>query len=196
MLAAEDRPPYVQFEIQTVEDRAASLEAGHYVVKDVVFAIVTPAGSKDRIPREANAWFAQLAQQVQENRFPAAWLQQYKAAYEAFKNDREPPLNGTSIRYLTVLSPAQIQACLNFSVKTIEDLATANEETLGRLGMGARMLKQKAVEWLESSKSVGQHVAKITALQQRNDELEATVQKQGEQITELLSKVAVLTAGK
>jgi len=196
MLAAEDRPPYVQFEIQTVEDRAASLEAGHYVVKDVVFAIVTPAGSKDRIPREANAWFAQLAQQVQENRFPAAWLQQYKAAYEAFKNDREPPLNGTSIRYLTVLSPAQIQACLNFSVKTIEDLATANEETLGRLGMGARMLKQKAVEWLESSKSVGQHVAKITALQQRNDELEATVQKQGEQIAELLSKVAVLTAGK
>lgn len=196
MLAAEDRPPYVQFEIQTVEDRAASLEAGHYVVKDVVFAIVTPAGSKDRIPREANAWFEQLAQQVRENRFPAAWLQQYKAAYEAFKNDREPPLNGTSIRYLTVLSPAQIQACLNFSVKTIEDLATANEETLGRLGMGARMLKQKAVEWLESSKSVGQHVAKITALQQRNDELEATVQKQGEQIAELLSKVAVLTAGK
>ena len=47
-----------------------------------------------------------------------------------------------------------------------------------------------------SSKSVGQHVAKVTALQQRNDELEATVQKQGEQIAELLSKVAVLTAGK
>jgi hypothetical protein len=194
MLASADRPPYVQFEVQSVEDRGASLQQGHYITKDVVFAIVTPAGSKDRIPRQADDWFAQLEQQVQEGRFPREWLNHYKAAYDAFKSDREPPLHGTSIRYLTVLSPAQVQLCLNFSVRTIEDLAAANEETLGRLGMGARMLKQKAIEWLESSKTVGQQVEKITALQQRNTDLEELVKIQGDKIAALTAQVEALTS--
>lgn len=162
----------------------------------MVFAVVTPAGSKDRIPRQADDWFAQLEQQVQEGRFSREWLNHYKAAYDAFKSDREPPLHGTSIRYLTVLSPAQVQLCLNFSVRTIEDLAAANEETLGRLGMGARMLKQKAIEWLESSKTVGQQVEKITALQQRNTDLEELVKIQGEKITALTTQVEALTSKK
>lgn len=196
MLASADRPPYVQFEVQSVEDRGASLQQGHYITKDVVFAVVTPAGSKDRIPRQADDWFAQLEQQVQEGRFPREWLNHYKAAYDAFKSDREPPLHGTSIRHLTVLSPAQVQLCLNFSVRTIEDLAAANEETLGRLGMGARMLKQKAIEWLESSKTVGQQVEKITALQQRNTDLEELVKIQGEKITALTTQVEALTSKK
>ena len=196
MLASADRPPYVQFEVQSVEDRGASLQQGHYITKDVVFAVVTPAGSKDRIPRQADDWFAQLEQQVQEGRFSREWLNHYKAAYDAFKSDREPPLHGTSIRYLTVLSPAQVQLCLNFSVRTIEDLAAANEETLGRLGMGARMLKQKAIEWLESSKTVGQQVEKITALQQRNTDLEELVKIQGEKITALTTQVEALTSKK
>ena len=196
MLASADRPPYVQFEVQSVEDRGASLQQGHYTTKDVVFAIVTPAGSKDRIPRQADDWFAQLEQQVHEGRFPREWLNHYKAAYDAFKSDREPPLHGTSIRHLTVLSPAQVQLCLNFSVRTIEDLAAANEETLGRLGMGARMLKQKAIEWLESSKTVGQQVEKITALQQRNTDLEELVKIQGEKITALTTQVEALTSKK
>lgn len=196
MLASADRPPYVQFEVQSVEDRGASLQQGHYITKDVVFAVVTPAGSKDRIPRQADDWFAQLEQQVQEGRFPREWLNHYKAAYDAFKSDREPPLHGTSIRYLTVLSPAQVQLCLNFSVRTIEDLAAANEETLGRLGMGARMLKQKAIEWLESSKTVGQQVEKITALQQRNTDLEELVKIQGEKIAALTTQVEALTSKK
>lgn len=196
MLASADRPPYVQFEVQSVEDRGASLQQGHYITKDVVFAIVTPAGSKDRIPRQADDWFAQLGQQVQEGRFPREWLNHYKAAYDAFKSDREPPLHGTSIRHLTVLSPAQVQLCLNFSVRTIEDLAAANEETLGRLGMGARMLKQKAIEWLESSKTVGQQVEKITALQQRNTDLEELVKIQGDKIAALTTQVEALTSKK
>lgn len=191
--ASTDRPPYVKFELQAVEDRESSIAQGHYVTKDVVFAIITPAGSKDRIPRKADEWFAQLDQQAAEGRFPLEWLRHYKEAYEAFKADREPPLHGTSIRYMTVLSPAQIDLCLNFGVRAIEDLASANEETLHRLGMGARALKQKAVEWLESAKSSGQQVAKITALQTRNEELEALVAQQAKRLAELASKVESLT---
>lgn len=36
---AEARPPYVTFEFRAEEDRAASIEAGHYVSKDVAYAL-------------------------------------------------------------------------------------------------------------------------------------------------------------
>ncbi len=188
MQAAEARPPFVQFEVQAVEDRSASLEQGHYVTKDVVFAITTPQGSKDRIPRKAEEWFEQLHQQVQEQRFPAEWLRHFRESYRAFCEDREPPANGTPLRNFTVLSPAQLQLLLNFGVRSIEDLAAANEELIGRLGMGGRALKQKAVEWLESSKSTGAQVEKIVALQQQNAALQETVDRLSSQVQELLLK--------
>jgi hypothetical protein len=53
-MADELKPPYVRFEVRSVEDRTASIESGHYVGKDVIFAIVTPAGTRDRIEREAD----------------------------------------------------------------------------------------------------------------------------------------------
>ena len=31
----EERPPFVRFEVRAEEDRQASIEAGHYVGKDV-----------------------------------------------------------------------------------------------------------------------------------------------------------------
>lgn len=67
---AEARPPYVMFETRAVEDRAASLEKGHYVTRDVDYAIITPMGSKDRTERVIKEWFDQLQQQVAEGRFP------------------------------------------------------------------------------------------------------------------------------
>jgi predicted RecB family nuclease len=48
--------------------------------------------------------------------------------------------------------PAQIKTLLDINVRTVEELAAANEETLNRVGMGGRALKQKAIIWLESSK--------------------------------------------
>lgn len=47
----KDRPPYVEFVIHPVEDRAASIESGCYTAKDVVFAHIMPFGGKDIIER-------------------------------------------------------------------------------------------------------------------------------------------------
>ena len=43
------RPPHVVYERRAEEDRTASIEQGRYVSRDVDYAIVTPAGSKDRV---------------------------------------------------------------------------------------------------------------------------------------------------
>lgn len=150
---AEARPPYVMFEVKSEEDRAASLEAGHYVAKDVHYAIITPQGSKDRFERRVDEWLEACAQSVSEKRLPDAWYNHYKAIYAAWKADQAMPLNGTSIKNWSVLSPAQIETLTRLRILTIEDIAAANEETIARIGMGARALKDKAVAWLQSTNS-------------------------------------------
>ena len=192
MLALEERPPYVRFEFRAVEDRAESITQGHYVSRDVAFALVTPAGSKDTIERVVEDWFAQLDQQVREERFPAHWLKAYKDAYEAWKTGNEIPLTGTAVKNWPVLSPSQTKLLLDLGIRAVEDLAVANEETIARLGMGGRALKQKAIEWLASAKDSGKQVEEIVALKAKNADLEEANSKLLAQMKELGERLTLL----
>jgi hypothetical protein len=189
---AKDRPAYVQFEVRAEEDRAATVEAGHYVARDVDFVIITPAGSKDRIERRADEWLVQIKQQVQEQRLPPEWAQAYRAAYGEWKEGREIPLNGTAIVNWPAVSPAQVKALLEARMRTVEDLAVANEETITRLGMGGRALKQRAVDWLASAKDVGKVGEEISAMRVLNESLTARNEELTEQLAGLSKRLASL----
>lgn len=176
MQMREDRPPFVKFEWRAVENRQASQEAGHYVAKDIAYAIVTPAGSKDRYENQVDDWFRMLEFERKENRFPPDWLQYYRNLYNSWLADEAPVELGTALRNWPVLSPAQLRMCQEVHLRTIEDLAIANEETLSRLGMAGRTLKQKAQDWLESSKHAGKQTEEMTALRVMNERLMQEVQ--------------------
>ena len=193
---AEARPPYVTFEIRAVEDRAASIEAGQYVSKDIAYAIITPQGSKDRIERIADEWFQHLAEQVQQGRFKMEWLRTFKDNYALWKEGQEVPESGTSVRNWPAASPAQVDAMLRVHLRTIEDVASANEEAIGRLGMGGRMLQQKAREWLSASSNVGRVAEEATALKVRNEELEKSNKEMREQLAALSARLEALEGGK
>lgn len=193
MQAAEARPPYVTFEIRAEEDRTASIAEGHYVAKDVHYAIITPQGSKDRIERVVFEWFDNLTAQVQQERFPQEWLSRFQAAYEAWKKGQELPLSGTPVMTWPAVSPAQVKVLQTAHVLTVEDLAAANEETITRLGMGGRALKQRAVEWLAASKNTGKHAEEMAALKASNSDLAAQNEKLGKQLAELSKQVEALT---
>jgi hypothetical protein len=171
MQAQEARPPYVTFEAREIEDREASTAAGHYVGKDIDYALICPQGSKDRVERIVSEWFVHIQAEVDNDRFPLAWLRAYKEAYEAWKSGYELPETGTAIKSWPVLSPAQISLLLALRVRTVEDLAQLNDEGLQRIGMGARALKQKAVDWLEASKDSGKLVQELEALRVQNEQL-------------------------
>lgn len=185
---AEDRPPYVSFELRAVEDRTNSIEAGHYVSKDVPFVLITPAGSKDRIEREAEDWFQYLQSQVQAERFPSEWYRAYKHAYEEWTKGNEPVLDGTDIKNWPVASPAQVKMLLAWNVRTVEDLARANEETLRRLGMGGHALKEKAIEWLSSAGSQGKVVEQIAALRAELADLKSENKELRQRVAEAEAK--------
>jgi hypothetical protein len=172
-MAEELKPNYVRFELRSVEDRTATIEQGHYVGKDVIYAIVTPAGTRDRVENEAEAWLRNVEEGVKQERIPAGWLTYYRQAYEDFKQSRETPEQGTPIIDWPGASPAQIKTLLDINVRTVEQLAAANEETLQRIGMGGRALKQKAIIWLESSNDQGKVAEEIAKLRVENEELKA-----------------------
>lgn len=179
MQQAEDKPPYIQFETRSEEDRDSSIVAGHFVGRDVDFVIVTQRGSRDRIERKWTEWLKVKEQETSEDRFNPMWLDQYKAQYRRWKEGQDDPLTGIPIKSWPVLSPSQTRLLIELSILTVEDLADANEETVTKIGMGARALKEKAKSYLEAAKGPGALAERMTkmeeslaGLQVRNESLE------------------------
>ena len=161
------RPPHVVYERRAEEDRTASIEQGRYVSRDVDYAIVTPAGSKDRVERVVSDWFLMLAGEVKAERWPQVWLDQLRAGYDSWTRGQTPPESGTPLSTWPALSPAQVKNWAQIGIRTIEELAEANEETLSAYGMGSRDMKSRAGLFLENAKSdSGPLVAKLRAAEE------------------------------
>lgn len=184
------RPPHVIFERRAEEDRQASIEAGRYISRDVDYAIVTPSGSKDRVERVVSDWFSMLAGEVRAERWPQAWLDQLKAGYEAWTRGQTPPENGTPLSTWPALSPAQVKNWAQIGLRTIEELAEANEEALTAYGMGARDMKSRARLFLENAGDSAALVAKLRA----SEELIASMQVRVESLEAQLKASAMENA--
>lgn len=181
----EDRPSYVRFEYRPLEDRAQSLANGHFTTVDVPFAIITPHGTTDEIPRLAKDWFIYLDQSVREERVPIKFVEYYKECYEHWLKGEEAPLKGTPIKDWPPISPAQRTNLAAIRVYTVEDLANANEDTIRLLGMGGRELVKKAENWLRASSEQGKITEEISALQVANKRMESTIERQQKTIEAL-----------
>ena len=176
------KPPYVRFEVRMVEDRPQSQEQGHYVAKDIIYALVTPSGSKDIFEKEAEQWIKDLQQAVQEERFPREWFEAYKSALKQWRETREDPEFGTPLKSWPGISPAELANCQNANIRSVEQLAEASEEACARIGMGSRGLKSKAIAWLDSSSGTGKIAAQLDNLRTEN---EALTLRDGEREAEL-----------
>ena len=81
---------------------------------------------------------------------------------------------------------------LDAHVRTVEDLSAANEETIARIGMGGRALKDKAVSWLSAASGNGKVTEELAALRVKNEAAEARNIALEKQVKELVAKVAAL----
>lgn len=172
-----ERPPFVTFETRPVEDREASIKAGCYVGRDIDYAIITPAGSKDRIERVVTDWFAKLRDDVDAQRIPSEWVSHFKQKYDDYKAGRETPVNGTPVRDWPGVSPSMLKTLHSLHLLAIEDVANANEEAIARLGMGGRSLKQRAIDFLATAKDVGKAAEQLSAMRLENTQLRDDVQR-------------------
>jgi hypothetical protein len=187
----DDRPAYVRFERIAVEDVQATLQAGHYVAKDIDMALITPPYSKDVMKYKVKAWFDILDQDVRNNRIPQEWLDNYKKAYDAFKNGQEIPVVGTAIRGWGIISPAQQETLIKMSVLTVEDLAAMNDEGIKRIGMGGIDLKNKAKAWLLQLKDNGALAIQMADLQKKFANQEALINSQTEKLDDMKRRLSM-----
>lgn len=192
MQVKEDRPSYVRFEKRAIEDRALSISNGHYTTVDQDFAIITPHGTSDEIPRVVKDWFSYLDAQERANRVPAKFVEYYKECYERWKKGEEAPLNGTPIKEWPPLSPSERANLITIRIYTVEDLANANEDTLRQIGMGGRAMQQKAENWLKSATDQGKMAEAMYALQVENKRYAATLKRQEKQIEKLNADMQAL----
>jgi hypothetical protein len=176
---AENRPVYVRFEFRAVEDRAESIKEGHFVARDVAYVIVTPPGGNLEIEAQAEEWLRRKAADP--------FIEHYRKAYEAWRAGQEEPEYGTPVRSWPAVSPAQIAACVAAKIRTVEDLATAPEEALARIGNGARALQNKAQKWLESAATTGVSAEKIATLERDKAALESRVDELTQEVERLTS---------
>lgn len=171
----EAKPPYVMFEYRPVEDRTETIAQGRPIYKDVAYAIITPAGSKDRIPKVAEEWLQSIKALARQEQYPLAWVDHYSRLYDHWVNGEELPETGLSVKNWPLATPSEVKALLEQSVRTVEDVAVMNEETMTRLGMGGRRLKQRAQEFLKAASGPGAQSAEVTALKAENEQLKLTV---------------------
>lgn len=162
-IVTDARPPYVRFVTEAVEDRNESITQGRYVAKDVVFAYITPQGSKDEVIRVADEWIAHIDREASEGRFPPTWVRHFKGELEAFRSGEELPLNGIPVKQWPSVTPAIERLFHDLNLHTVEDVAQMNETAMAAVGMGARNWKMRAQEYLNAL-GPNQQAERVSAL--------------------------------
>lgn len=187
--------PHVRFETRSAEDRTASIEAGHKVYKDIDWVIITPPGGKDVVENHADQWLRNIRDRSEVGQYDPEWVEGFSKMYLMYKEGKEMPEDGTPLRMCTTLfSPAEIANCLGANVRSLEMLATANEEALGRIGMGARALRLRAEEAIKIG--VGnEHAMKVEALTIENADLKGKVESLTQMVMDMRSEMASAIQG-
>lgn len=181
----EEIPPYLEFSRRAIEDRAASMAAGHYVARDVDFVSIQRPGSRDVHEEEVATYFEKYRNKVRGKQAPASWLQMFESNYSLWKQGLEIPLVGSPLRGWPLLSPSQLENLLRAKVRTVEELAALPESELQHLGFGIVTLRLKAQEWLLAGSEKGVQVEKLAHLARENSELKAALQKLAEEFKTL-----------
>lgn len=186
--SVQGRPPYIKFREDFVEDRNKLLSDGIYGSRAINIVVIHQAGSKDSVEKIAEDWLESLPR----NRAMAPdWIAAYKRAFETWKADRsiDTVVQGTHVRMWPAINKSQADVLMNAQCRSVEDLAAANEETIMRIGIGARELQQRAKAWLETAQDTGRVAEQLVALRTMKDE-------QAERIKALELQIAQLAAGR
>lgn len=164
-----------RFHLKAIRLGGRSQQEGRDIYEDREFVeIITPGDTRSVVCREVN----------DEHR------RRWPAQYNAFKAGREEAVVGTPLEmWPPIGSPAMVQTLKAMHVRTVEDLAGLSDAGINNIGMGGRVLREKAQLWLSEAKDKG--AAILTALEERDSD-KATIQQLQEQVAELSSEVRAL----
>lgn len=175
----QDSPPHIKFEYHAVEDRAATMETGHYVAKDVLYMYITRPGQKDTHVVVYSDYLPLLKRAIQEGRAPSVWLQHITAMHDAWVSGNAPLETGTPISGWPPLAPSTQRMLISADVKTVETLAALDDNACNAIGMGCVGFREKARAWLKAANDTGkiaEELANFTRVQKEQAALIAKLQ--------------------
>lgn len=106
--------------------------------------------------------------------------------YERWKQGQEAPTEGTPLDVWPAVTKGQVEHLRLLNIRSVEDVAAANDATMEKMGMGARVLRDKARAFISAKQ--GQSVI-AEQLSQRDTEI-ATLKAQIADLTEAVQTLA------
>lgn len=164
----DDRALIPRFYLKPVRQGFKSEKEGREIFEDVEFIEILVAGDNTRrIDREVK--------EEDKTRFAAQ--------YQAFKNQQAVVHEGTPLESWPAISAS---TCLNLkamNVHTLEQLAAVSDVLLGRLGLGAHTLRDKARTFLKTAED-GKHAQFLQTELDKRDLRIADLERQIKEIAE------------
>jgi len=179
----ERMPAFVFDQMEGPIDEAASIAAGRTIRRIMDLIVFTP-DSKTTVAYEVESYFKQKKIEVIMERYNGSWLDRYMATYSKWKQGEELPVDGTAIAFCTVFSKLQIKQLKEAGIRTVEELAEANEDRLTTIGMQARSYRDIARKWLENEdKSMS--AKRLSETEIENQQMKEQIAKMADKMREM-----------
>lgn len=158
---------YPQFILDQVQDNVASEREGRPIFREVErVEIVIPGGA---------SLTKHVANVTDEHR------QRWPKEYEAFKQGHEVSPDGTPLEEWPILKRSQVLELKALGFKTVEHVRDMSDQSIQRIGMGGRMLKERALIFLDDA----ERIAATTRLSAENDRKDAEIAALRAQVTQM-----------
>ena len=158
----------VVFKLEAVEDTLATEKEGRPIFKDVEIIEV-------RYPGEGPTVLEVTDKHKKE----------YSELYQAFKAGQEQPTSGTPLEQWPLLSKAFCNEFKALGVRTVEQLAEANDNLKRRMRSGVKYCEE-AASWLALASSPQNQVA---SFKKENERLQRQIETLQNQVGELLTRI-------
>ncbi|MGE0238406.1 MAG: hypothetical protein AB7F09_20040 [Parvibaculaceae bacterium] len=166
---ADTRHLHIEFKHEPLRNMDRSKKEGRPIFEDQEVVVIKFVGDRRK------ELVAPAREKFTRDRATGEWMsyaQAFPKHYEAFLNGRSALLDGTPLSEAAFLKPAQVKEFEALNLHTVEQLAAVEGTALQRLGMYGRDHKNKAIDYLESSKDR----AVEYRLKQENDDLRRRIE--------------------
>ncbi len=112
--------------------------------------------------------------------------------YEAFKAGLAAPTDGVPLEEWPALNRSQILELRYLNFRTVEDIVNASDLALQRLGMGSRVLKERATAFLDDAARIASAEKAIAEREAANSlvaDLQMQLKQQGELLQQLQTRI-------
>ena len=176
---------WVQFSMKAVQNNYRTQRENRPIFEDQLWVEI-------RVPGNQLSIIETPATEEHKRRFPRQW------AYFQQTHGAEGQNVGTPLSQWPLLRGSQVEELKALKFYTVEQLAFASDEQIGKIGMLAGMapfsFRERAKLYLESAKNSAAHAQQAEELKKRNEELVAARKAQEERDAQHAKEMAEMRA--